>query len=73
MKDRFKYLLNWVDFLICRAILIRNKKENNVWNALEQIFINWNSSYLKSDDGKEFTNQTLENCFENIGVEHILG
>ena len=69
MKERFKYLLACVDFfLICRAILIRNNEAINVSSALAQIIINWYSSYLKSDNSQEFTNQTLETYLENIEV-----
>ena len=58
MKDRSKYLWTWVDHF--QSILgdsNGNKKAINDGDALSQIFKNWNSSYLKSDNGKEFTNQ----------------
>ena len=74
MKDRFKYLLTWVDHFskYAWAIPIRNKEAVPVRNALAQVFINEYPKYFQSDNGKEFTNQTFESYLENIEVEHIL-
>ena len=75
MKDRFKYLLTWVDHFskYAWAIPIRNNEAVLVRNALAQVFISVYPKYLQSDNGKEFTNQTFESYLENIEVEHILG
>ena len=75
MKDRFKYLLTWVDHFskYAWAIPIWNKEAAPVRNALAQVFISGYPKYLQSDNGKEFTNQTFESYLENIEVEHILG
>ena len=64
--------MSWSFFKVCQAILIRNKEAINIGSTLEQIFINWYTSYFKSDNGRESINQTLKTYIEHIEVEYIL-
>ena len=55
------------------AIPIRNKESITVRNAIAQVFIHGYPELIQSDNGKEFTNKTLNAYLEGIDVKHLYG
>ena len=73
MQDKYKYLLKWVDhFSKYVGRLELEIKKQFLFEKHEHKHFNWFPNYLQSDNGDEFTNQTLETDLENIEREHIL-
>ena len=42
-------------------------------NAIDQVFMHGYPELIQSDNGKEFTNKTLNAHLEGIGVKHLYG
>ena len=53
------------------AIQIRNKESIAVRNANAQVFIHGYPDLIQSDNGKEFTNKTLNAYLEGINAKHL--
>ena len=75
MKNKFSYLLTCIDHFskYAWAIPIRNKESITVRNAIAQVFIHGYPELIQSDNGKEFTNKTLNAYLERIDVKHLYG
>ena len=72
---KIPYLLTFIDHFSKYdwAIPIRNKESISVRNAIAQVFIHGYPELIQSDNGKEFTNMTLNAYLEVIGVMHLYG
>ena len=75
MKNKFPYLLACIDHFskYTWAIPIRNKESITVRNAIVQVLIHGYQELIQSDNGKEFTNKTLNVYLEGIYVKHLYG
>ena len=75
MKNTFPYLLICIDLFSKYTwdIPIRNKESITVRNAIVQVFIHGYPELIQSDNGKEFTNKTLNAYLEGIDVKHLYG
>ena len=74
MKNKFPCLLTCIDHFskYAWAIPIRNKESITVRNAIAQVFIYGYPELIQSDNGKEFTNKTLNAYLERIDVKHLM-
>ena len=75
MKNKFSYLLTCIDHFskYVWAIPIRNKESITVRDAIAQVFMHDYQELIQSDNGKEFTNKTLNAYLEGIDVKHLYG
>ena len=73
MKNKFPYLLACIDHFSKYdwAIPIRNKESITVRNTITQVLIHGYSEIIQSDNGKEFTNKSLNVYLEGIDVKYL--